>query len=93
MAPLRTCRCDSGSESSASDGRVTDGLSAWPPARSNTAFRPRSTSPHPSVLSIGRELAGVAGDALAMELRASRLFADDGAIDVFAATLRWSLKF
>ncbi len=46
-----------------------------------------------AAVSIGHELAGVAGGTISMELRASRLFADDGAIDVFASALRWTLKF
>ena len=45
-------------------------------------------------VSLGREVMGVAGGTVAAEVRASRLFADDGSTtDLLAASLRWTLKF
>lgn len=46
-----------------------------------------------AALSVGRALDGIAGGTLSMELRASRVFAEDGATDALAATMRWMLKF
>jgi hypothetical protein len=47
-----------------------------------------------TALSVGREVADIAGGTLAAELRATRLYADDGTTeDVFAASLRWTRKF
>lgn len=46
-----------------------------------------------AAVSIGRELTQIAGGTLAGEFRASRLFGDEDTTDIFAASLRWSLKF
>jgi hypothetical protein len=44
-------------------------------------------------VTISREVTGIAGGALAAEVRAHRLHADDGSTDLLAAALRWTLKF
>jgi hypothetical protein len=47
-----------------------------------------------TALSVGRELTGIAGGTVAAELRATRLYADDGTSEnVLAASLRWTRKF
>lgn len=47
-----------------------------------------------TALSVGREVTAVAGGMLAAELRAARLYADDGtAENVLAASLRGARKF
>jgi hypothetical protein len=47
-----------------------------------------------TTLSVGREVAGIAGGALAAEFRATRLYANDGTTEnALAASLRWTRKF
>lgn len=47
-----------------------------------------------TAVSIGREVTEIAGGTLAAELRATRLFADDGtAENILGASLRWTRKF
>lgn len=47
-----------------------------------------------TALSVGRELTDIAGGTLAAELRATRLYADDGTTEnILAASLRWTRKF
>lgn len=44
-------------------------------------------------VSVGREMANIAGGTLAAEFRAHRLYADETSTDLMAASLRWSRKF
>ncbi len=47
-----------------------------------------------TALSVGREVTDIAGGTLAAEVRATRLYADDGTTEnVLAASLRWTRKF
>ncbi len=44
-------------------------------------------------ITIGREVADIAGGTLATEFRAHRLYGDGSSTDILGASLRWSLKF
>lgn len=46
-----------------------------------------------ATFSLGREISGMAGGSIAAELRATRLFGDDGTGDILGATLRWTRRF